>query len=243
MPSATGTSAATAHAAAFVTARRDGAERAGADLADHLSDPDALAAALRNVLEGLADPAYLAGQQHVAPGIGTIHGVRWPLLAAVGRGFRRATRHDSPTSLLYAADRLLHEPHLEARWFAFGILERTVTTEPERSWQLLRRAAREAADWITVDSLAHPYAQGVAVEPYRWAELELLVYSPKPWERRLVGSTIATLTHGVRGRRLGPEVVRRALPILEQLIGDDVPDVQKALAWAYRSLAAVDRPP
>ena len=32
-----------------------------------------------------------------------------------------------------------------------------------------------------------------------------------------------------------------ALPILEQLIGDAEPDVQKALAWAYRSLAGVDR--
>jgi hypothetical protein len=35
--------------------------------------------------------------------------------------------------------------------------------------------------------------------------------------------------------------VDRALPLLEQLIGDAEPDVQKALAWAYRSLAQIDR--
>ena len=112
--------------------------------------------------------------------------------------------------------------------------------ETERTWQLLRRAAREAGDWITVDDLAHPYGKGIAAEPYRWAELEQLVFSPSRWERRLVGSTIATMTHGHRRRGLDPEVVRRALPLLGQLMGDAEPDVQKALSWAYRSLAQVD---
>ena len=114
-----------------------------------------------------------------------IHGVRRPLLAAVARGFRHATRRDRPSPLLFIADRLFREPHLEARWFAFGLLERTLAADPERTWQLLRRAAREAADWITVDDLAHPYGIGIAAEPYRWAELEQLVYSPSRWERRL----------------------------------------------------------
>jgi 3-methyladenine DNA glycosylase AlkD len=167
--------------------------------------------------------------------------VRWPLLAAVSRGFRTATRRDPAAPLLFLADRLFHERHLEERWFAFGLLERTLPADPERSWQLLRRAAREAGDWITVDSLAHPYAKGIVAEPYRWAELEQLVYSPLPWERRLVGSTIATLPHVDRRRGRDPEVAARALPILGQLIGDREPDVQKALAWAYRSLAAIDR--
>jgi hypothetical protein len=34
--------------------------------------------------------------------------------------------------------------------------------------------------------------------------------------------------------------VERALPLLAQLIGDAEPDVQKALSWAYRSLAQID---
>ena len=144
-------------------------------------------------------------------------------------------------ALLFVADRLFHEVELEARWFAFGLLERTLATETERTWQLLRRAAREAGDWITVDSLAHPYAKGIAAEPYRWAELEQLVYSPSRWERRLVGSTIATMTHVDRRRGRDPDVAVHALPLLGQLIGDAEPDVQKALSWAYRSLTVVDR--
>jgi 3-methyladenine DNA glycosylase AlkD len=240
MSAAPTTSAATARAVEFVAERRPIAEALGAGLAEHIGDPDAFAHALRAAFEQLADPEYLAGAQRVAPGLGLIHGVRWPLTAAIERGFRKASRRDNVTALLYIADRLFHEPELEARWFAFGLLERTLPSDPERSWQLLRRAAREAGDWITVDSLAHPYGIGVAAEAYRWAELEQLVFSPSRWERRLIGSTIATMTHGNRRAGRGAEVVEHALPLLEQLMGDAAPDVQKALSWAYRSLASID---
>jgi 3-methyladenine DNA glycosylase AlkD len=234
------TSPTTQRAVEFVAAHKAAAEALGVSLADHLGDPDAFAAALQRGLEGLADPEYAEGMRYVAPGIGTVHGVRRPLLAAVARAFRQETRRDPPTRLLFIADRLFQEPHLEARWFAFGLLERTLAADPERTWQLLRRAAREAGDWATVDDLAHPYGIGIAAEPYRWAELEQLVYSPSRWERRLIGSTIATMTHGNRRTSRGPELVPIALGLLDLLMGDAEPDVQKALAWAYRSLAQRD---
>jgi 3-methyladenine DNA glycosylase AlkD len=237
-----GTSEVTARATAFVAEHKPAAEVLGTSLAELTPDPDTFAAALRRGLASLADPEYRAGQERIAPGIGPVHGVRWPLLAAVSRGFRQATKDDPATALLFVADRLLREAELESRWFAFDLLGRTLTAETERTWQLLRQAARGSGDWITVDSLAHPYGMGIAAEPYRWAELEQLVYSPSRWERRLVGSTIATMSHVDRRGGRDPEIVRHALPLLGQLIGDAEPDVQKALSWAYRSLAAVDRP-
>lgn len=234
------TSPTTQRAVAFVAQRKPAAEELGASLADHVGDPNAFANALRRGLESLADPEYQEGMRYVAPGIGQVHGVRRPLLAAIVRGFRHETRGERVTQLLFIADRLFREPHLEARWFAFGLLERTLTADAERTWQLLRRAAREAGDWVTIDDLAHPYGIGIAAEPYRWAELEQLVYSPSRWERRLIGSTIATMTHGNRRTGRGPELVPTALGLLDQLMGDAEPDVQKALAWAYRSLAQRD---
>ena len=220
--------------------RRGPAEELGRALGELVNDPDAFVATLRRGFDELSDPEYLEGQRRVAPGIGAVHGVRWPLMAAVSRGFRHGAKGEPATPLLFLADRLFMEPELEHRWFAFGLLERTLDRETERTWQLLRRAARESGDWITVDSLAHPYGIGIAREPYRWAELEQLVYSPSRWERRLVGSTIATMTHG--GRRTGrdPDLPGRSLTLLAQLMGDSEPDVQKALSWAYRSLAQVD---
>src|SRR5262245_42707894 len=107
----------TERAVAFVAARRDAAEALGASLADLTNDPDAFAASLTRGLAELADPDYLAGQQRVAPGIGDAHGVRWPLIAAVERGFRNATRNDRPSTLLFVADRLFRQRELAARWF------------------------------------------------------------------------------------------------------------------------------
>jgi len=236
------TSEVSARAVAFVETHKAEAEALGIALAELSQDPDAFADALRRGLASLADPEYRDGQQRVAPGIGPVIGVRWPLMAAVSRGFRQATKGDRATPLLFVADRLFREADLEPRWFAFGLLERTLETETERTWQLLRRAAREAGDWITVDSLAHPYGKGIGAEAYRWAELEQLIYSPSRWERRLIGSTIATMTHGDRRRGGEPEVAVHAVPLLAQLMGDAEPDVQKALSWAYRSLTVVDMP-
>jgi hypothetical protein len=232
----------TARAVAFVAARRAGAEELGIQLADLVTDPDDFVAVLRRGLAGLADPEYVTGQQFVAPGIGELLGVRWPLLSAVARTFRNATRRDSPAPLLFVAERLYRETPLEIRWFAFGLLERLLAAEPERAWQLLRRGARDAADWITVDTLAHPYGRGIILEAYRWAELEQLVFSTSRWERRLVGSTIATLPFIDRHAGRQPEIATRGLGLLGDLIGDAEPDVQKALAWALRSLVLVDAP-
>jgi 3-methyladenine DNA glycosylase AlkD len=231
----------TARATALVADRRPTAEELGRRLAEQVSDPTAFAAALHDGMADLADPEYLEGQRRIAPGIGRIHGVRWPLIEAIRRGFREATRRDRTSGWLEIADRLLREPELEARWFAFGLLERLVDDDTERAWQLIRRASRDASDWITVDSLAHPVGKGVLHEPYRWAELEQLVYSPSRWERRLVGSTIATMPFLDRRRGRTAEVASHGLGLIRELIGDAEPDVQKALAWALRSLAGVDR--
>lgn len=235
-----GPSPVTLRANAFVRDHDEAAAALGRRLAAQVQDPDAFAATLRAGLPGLADPEYLAGQRRIAPGIGALHGVRLPLLEAVARAFRRETRGASTDLLLRVAARLLHEEHQEPHWLAMGILERTVDRDPERTWQLIRLAARTAGDWIAIDTLAHAVARGVLLEPYRWAELEQLAFSPSRWERRLIGSAIATLpSEAGPGTDLVATAERRALPLLSQVIGDAEPDVQKALSWAYRNLAKV----
>jgi 3-methyladenine DNA glycosylase AlkD len=230
----------TARAVAFVRERREEAEQLGHALADLVHDPDGFARQLEAGFAHLADPEYLEGERRIAPGLGPVLGVRWPLNAAVARGFRAEIRGVSPSALLFIADRLYRSTPLELRWFAFGILEQLVKDEPERTWQLLRRGGREAGDWITVDALAHPFGRGILLESYRWAELEQLVFSPSRWERRLVGSTVATMPFIDRRRGREPDVADHGLGLIGDLMGDAEPDVQKALAWALRSLTVVN---
>jgi 3-methyladenine DNA glycosylase AlkD len=239
--SSTPVSPTTERARAFVAGHLPQAVALGREAGDLVQDPVALIATLRDGLQLLADPEYLEGQRRVAPGIGELYGVRNPLLAGVTRGIRAATRRDRSTVLLQLADPLLREPVLELRWLAFDLLTRSITSEPERTWQMVRSAGRTATEWITVDTLAHVAAAGILAEPFRWAELEQLVYSPSRWERRLAGSTVAVLPFAdrVAGRR--PEIADRGLAIIGDLIGDAEPDVQKALSRALRSLLLVNR--
>ena len=118
---------------------------------------------------------------------------------------------------------------------------RIVAEEPERTWQVFRRVAREADDWITVDTTAGYLAPAIGAEPFRFAELEQLVYSPQRWERRLVGATIASLVHRENDRRRPADTTARSLGLLALLMGDDEPDVQKALSWALRNMTSLDR--
>jgi len=234
------TSEISARAVAFVAGHKPAAIELGRSLADLTSDPDAFAGTLGRGFAALADPEYLEGEHRIAPGLGRTYGVRWPLSAAVDRGFREATRRERPAGYLELADRLFDEPELESRWFAFGLLDRLLPSDPERAWQLLRQAAREAGDWITVDALAHPYGRGILLERFRWAELEQLTWSQSEWERRLVGSTIATLPFVDQRAGRQPDVAVHGLGLIGTLIGDAAANVQKALAWALRSLVLVD---
>ena len=236
------TSQVTERARALVADRREAALALGREAGDLAGDPVLVVARICEGLPALADPEYHEGQHVIAPGLGSTFGVRQPLLTQITAGLRAATRRDPPSTLLAIAERLLREDRHEPRWLALPLLERVITRDPERAWQLVRATARTAADWITVDSLAHVAAEGILAEPFRWAELEQLVYSPSRWERRLVGSTLATIPYQDRttGRTL--EVARRGIAIVGELIGDSEPDVQKALSWALRSLTIVDAP-
>ncbi len=235
-------SATTARARALVAERLPDAVALGRAAGEIAQDPAAAVEILRLGLAGLADPDYLEGERRIAPGIGSVLGVRGPLLHAVSRGLRATTRHDPCSALLDLAGRMLAQPPLEFHWLAFDLLERSVGPEPERTWQLVRSEARSAADWITVDTLAHAAGRGILAEPYRWAELEQLVYSPSRWERRLVGSTVATIPFIDRTAGRSPDVTRHGLDLVRELVGDAEPDVQKALSWALRNLAMVDLP-
>jgi 3-methyladenine DNA glycosylase AlkD len=235
---------------AGIDERRVQARGLGHGLGGLIDDPDAFTSAARDALATLADEPYRQGLHRVAPGIRGALGVRAPLIAALARGFAPALRRSRPAEALWVAEQLSRADEHEVRQLAIPFLRRSLTGDPERTWQLIRRLGRRAADWIAVDTLASLVAEGILREPYRWAEIEQLVYSESPWERRLAGSTLATMrstardlaARGIIAERLGPGDVARGLAVLGSLMGDDDPNVRKALSWALRELAPVDRP-
>ncbi len=234
------TSDAGRRAQAVVAERRPEARGLGQALAELIDDPDSFAAVLREGLERLADDAYAAEQERVAPGSGITIGVRWPLVDAVAAQLRRPLDEGSAASALSLAQRLATAEEYEVRLFSHVPLRRALPDDPERSWQLMRRLGHAAGDWISVDSLADLFAVGILYEPFRFAELEQLAYSPDRWERRLVGSTLARMPFQLPPHRRGELAPFPALMLIASLIGDADEQVQKALSWALREWARVD---
>lgn len=232
--------ATTERADAFVAEHRAAADALGRRLADLVTETDRFVLALERGLGSLADPVYRDAQAWVVPGAIGVIGVRNPLLQAVERPVARALREASPAVSIYLADGCSRHDAFEVRLFALVPLRRSLGDDPERTWQVIRRVARRACDWVSVDSLADVLARGLLLEPFRWAEIELLVYSPHRWERRLVGSTLAELPFRLPSSERATLRSRPALSIIGTLIGDADPDVQKALSWALRSWREVD---
>lgn len=227
-------------ARAFVAAKTPEARGLGQALADLIDDPEAFVGVLRDGFESLADPAYAAAQEATAPGSGTLIGVRWPLVQAVAGQLRQPLAESSSASALWLAQRLSGAAEHEIRLFSHVPLRRALEDDPERAWQLMRRLARAANDWVAVDSLAQLYAQGVLAERFRWAEVEQLVYSQHRWERRLVGATVATIPFRLPRHRRPELHATPGLTLIKSLLGDAEQDVQKALSWALRSWYQVD---
>jgi 3-methyladenine DNA glycosylase AlkD len=229
--------------------RRQHARELGRALETVFDDADAISSQLRTALVELSDEPYRKELQRVAPGITDVIGVRNPLIGALIGGLRPALRRARPAEALFIAERLSRQDELELRQVSLAFLRRSLADDPERTWQLMRRLGRRATDWISVDSLAGLFAEGILREPFRWAEIEQIVYAESPWERRLAAATVALLRSTARGlaargviaQRLGSSEVARGLEVLGSLLGDADPNVRKALSWALRELTPVDR--
>jgi len=230
----------TARAQALVAERLPQARGLGDALAELIDYPEEFVSALRDGLRQLADEPYQREQERVNPDSGAVFGVRQPLLAAVMRQLRRPLLETSPALALNLAERLAAEEEREFVFFAHEALGRVLPTDPERAWQLMRRPARQAHDWIRVDTLAPLYARGILAEYVRWAEVEQLVFSASEWERRMVGATVASMPFELPAARRHELVRTPALELIRSLIGDASETVRKSLSWALRSWREVD---
>jgi hypothetical protein len=230
-------------AAAFVAAHHGLARTWGDRLAELTHDPDAFLVALRQALSALADPAATELAGRLSPDVANAYVVRAPLLRDLNRPIERALREGSSIPSLQLGQRLSEAEDRDLRQFALPCLRRSLAEDPELTWQLLRRLGRGSEDWIETDRLAELWATGILAEPMRWAELEQLLYSPHVYERRLIGASLAVMSHRLPSRRyavLGPPPVERAVELIRLTIGDAEVMVQKALSWAVRAWARVD---
>lgn len=165
-----------------------------------------------------------------------------PRLRTIGRALAGSLAGGSPARALWLAMRFAGEPDRDARVCAIAALGRSLATDPERTWQLLRRLGRSADDPVVADALAVPMARGVLAERFRSAELEQLAFSDHAGERALIGRTVARMPGVLPADARATWDVRPALDLLAPLVGDADPNVAATIARAWRALARVDAP-
>ena len=208
-------------------------------------------------LPALADPEYLEGMQHGRPR------ASGPSSASASRSFGPSAAGSAPRPAACPRPRAWTSRRASsASRSSSSTGSRTGSSSgrsaTSRSAPGSSSAPRAAAahEWATVDALAHVAALGIVAEPYRWAELEQLVYSPSRWERRLAGSTIATLPFADRVAGRQPEIAVRGLRIVGgphgrrlagrpevALVGDPLPDHRRSPGDGRASCAPRPGPP
>lgn len=227
----------------FIATHRAQATNLGRQLAELTESPEAFVETLVPGLEALMDGSYVTTVKRVSPDADLRLVVRKPLVSAIQAPLRRALTETATASAISLGQRLGQAPEPSVRAFALPALERSIDDDPERSWQQLRRLGNRAGDWTEVDGMAPLWARGVLAEPFRWAELEQLVYAERTMERRIVGATLACMPHvlptGRRHELIGRQS-QHAYAVIHTLIGDAEPQVQRSLSWAIREWARLD---
>ena len=171
----------TARAPRFVEERLPEARGLGAALAELTEDPDAFTRVAHRGAPS-ASPTRLRRESRSAsrPGSGATIGVRWPLVHAIERAAAGGRSRES-SSQLHACgspQRLARSEYREVRLFSLPASLRTLPDDP---------GARLAADAppgprgarLDQRRLARRRSTppGILAEPFRWAEIEQLVYS------------------------------------------------------------------
>ena len=234
-PAARRPSEVTARAVAFVAAHA-AAEALGADLADLSTTPRVSPSARAGLA---ASPTRVP--RGPAAGRAGIGAARRPLAADRRRRTRLPQRDPRRSPVAPAVHRRSALPGpARARWFAFGLLEQTLATEPSAPGSCsVARPARQATGsrstrWPT--HTARASRRGLPLGRARAARVQPVALGTPP--DRLDRRHDAHLwTAGEAASPRSPSTLCRSSP---HLIGDAEPDVQKALAWAFRSLTVVD---
>ncbi len=135
-------------------------------------------------------------------------------------------------------ERLLHDPHHEARLLAVILLsdayERGTAAERDAIFRLYLRNAKRVNNWDLVD-LSAPNVVGAHLATRPRARLDTLARSRSLWERRIA---IVSTQHFIRNREFDD-----TLRIARALLHDEHDLIHKAVGWMLREVGKRERAP
>ncbi len=188
-------------------------------------------AAIRADLDANADPTYEAGMRRVVPSVLPAHLVRLGDLRRIATSWSRAHKGASAGDLIELADLLWATGWREEGIVAMIVLSGSKDALQSLPWSIIEAWSSRFENWEHVDNTAmHVTGPMIMLRPQLIAEVEALVSSDHPWQRRLAVVTLIEATRNdIRWR---PHLAAMA----QRLTGDKGPTMRKVVAWARKVL-------
>ena len=194
----------------------------------------ALAREIRQALDDAADPVLRQKYQRLVPGARVL-GVSVPALRELAARTKKAYPELALNDTADLLDVYAKTPIREEMLVGIFLLARFGRHVEALPWKRLERWSASLDNWETCDQLAaniaarivHAHAEHVPA-------LLKLAKAKDPWVRRFALATSADLTHKGRGN------ATVAFDVCRQLLNDESPMIQTAIAWALREASKAD---
>ncbi len=190
-------------------------------------------------LEDIADPVRKSKAEIMYPTSMTIYGVWNTKLNDIAKELKADTKKWIIQDVIALAKALVDTNNYECRFIAYKLLGRNKKILPKMTADDVHYLRNGLDNWESVDCFALQIAgilwsDGIITDKMilSWAKSENL------WERRLALATTVGLNMKTNGLKATPQ---KTIMICNLLINDKADMVQKALSWAIRELAEVDR--
>lgn len=192
-------------------------------------------------LEGFADARRIEFAKKSYPTQMKVIGVTVPHLKLVLKELRAITKSFTPEEKLHLSHQLIDQDIFECQQLAWEFLgkdKKVLNILTEKDIDLM---AQNLDNWISVDYYA------ALIVGYAWRENKITTLKIKEylisddfWIRRIAVVATVALNQKARG---GYGDSKRTLEICSMVVDDHHDMINKALSWALRELAKVDKKP
>jgi 3-methyladenine DNA glycosylase AlkD len=194
-----------------------------------------------NSLEEFADPDRIEFAKRSYPTGMKVIGVTVPRLKQVLKEVKAGTRGMDPGDKLQIAGELVDTGIFECRQLAYEWIGNDRKILGELDEAEVDRLGQNLDNWVSVDYYA------ALIVGYAWRtgrittdKVKAYLRSEDVWIRRIAVVATVALNQKARGGTGDPI---RTLEICEGVVDDHADMINKALSWALRELAKVDREP
>ena len=192
-------------------------------------------------LEEFADPARVEFASRSYPTQMKVIGVTVPHLKKVLKEVKTSTRTFPVEQKLQMVQRLVDTNIFECQQLAYEWIGNDRKMLAELTSEIVDSLGKNLDNWVSVDYYA------ALIVGYAWRtgvisteKVKSFLESEEAWIRRIAVVATVSLNQKARG---GTGDAARTLEICERVVDDHADMINKALSWALRELAKVEREP